>query len=160
MILRHLLLQRSLIFIQGCLQHPKISVTHNPSKILFGHETGSRVSRPGASFRRPESEPRPPHPDPSCADAVASLAAVALSNRPCLPLLHASRSPHLSCPDAVARRSLALTAITRPRSAPAPAHQSIRPTPASTARSTPPSAAKLARSWPETSPTPGSLPCL
>src|SRR5207247_119137 len=38
MILRHLLLQRSLIFIQGCLQHPKVSVSHNPSKILFGHE--------------------------------------------------------------------------------------------------------------------------
>src|SRR5204863_6798016 len=38
MILRHLLLQRSLIFIQGCLQHPKVSVSHNPSKFLFGHE--------------------------------------------------------------------------------------------------------------------------
>src|SRR5439155_13773396 len=112
------------------------------------------------SFRRPESEPRPPHPDPSCAAEVASLAAVALSNRPCLPLLHASQSPHLSCPDAVARRSLAPTAVTRPRSAPALARQPTRPPPASTARSTPPSAAELVRSWPETSPTPGSLPCL
>src|SRR5437879_11512103 len=68
--------------------------------------SGSPVSRPGASFRRPESEPRPPHPDPSCAAEVASLAAFALSNRPCLPLHHASRSPHLPCPDSVARPSL------------------------------------------------------
>src|SRR5439155_6155753 len=79
--------------------------------------SGSRVSRPGASFRRPESELRPPHPDLSCAAEVASLAVFALSNRPCLPLLHASRSPYLSCPDAVARRSLALTAVTPSRSA-------------------------------------------
>src|SRR5205814_10417156 len=70
--------------------------------------SGSPVSRPGASFRRPESEPRPPHPDPSCAAEVASLAAFALSNRPCLPLPHASHSPHLPCLDALARRSLAL----------------------------------------------------
>src|SRR5439155_23521847 len=113
--------------------------------------SGSPTSRPGASFRRPEWEPRPPHPDPSCAAEVASLAAFALSNRPCLPLLHASRSPHLSCPDAVARRSLAPTAVTRPRSAPAPVHQSARPPPVSTAQSTPPSAAQLARSQPVTS---------
>src|SRR5207247_237139 len=70
------------------------------------------------------------------------------------------RHPHRYRPDAVARRSLALTAVTPPRSAPAPARRSIRPAPASIARSTPPSAAKLVRSWPETSPTPGSLPCL
>src|SRR5207237_7346474 len=40
----------------------------------------------------------------------------------------------LSCPDAVAQRSLALTAVTPPRSAPAQASQSVRPPPASTAR--------------------------
>src|SRR5205823_7735661 len=55
--------------------------------------SGSRVFRPGASLRRPESEPHPSPPDPSYAAEVASLAAFApsiqqnlFSSPPCQPI--------------------------------------------------------------------------